>query len=84
MFGLEDSPGGKKKKQEDFIFDLEAEMRDMKNFREMKLELEAKIQKIKTALRSGENKETFDTLGVLLHGYSSLLKVLSRAAKTSK
>jgi hypothetical protein len=29
-------------------------------------------------LRSGENKEEFDKFGLLLHGYTSLLKVMAR------
>lgn len=82
MFGLEDSSVGKKKgKKGDFTFDLEKDMKNLKKFREVTSTIQGRVDKIKTLLRSGENKESFDTLGVLLHGYQSLAKVLSRAVK---
>lgn len=75
MFGLEDQ---KKKKIEPFVFDLEKELKDPKRYREIKQKVEERIQAIKTALKSGESKEEFDKLGMLLHGYTSLLKVMAR------
>jgi hypothetical protein len=39
---------------------------------------EAKIQEIKTQLREGAKGPELDQLGVLLHGYTALQKVLSR------
>lgn len=77
MFGLEDQ---KKKKVEDFLFELEKELKVLKKHQEIKKKVEERIQKIKDVLRSGENKEEFDKYGVLLHGYTSLLKVMSRFA----
>jgi hypothetical protein len=81
MFGLEGGSGSKKKKKDNFVFDLEKDMKNPALFRKTKDSLETKIHKIKAALRSGENKDAFDTLGVLLHGYSSAMKVVSRASK---
>lgn len=75
MFGLEDQ---KKKKTEEFTFDLEKDLKAPKKNQELKKQLEAKIQRLKEVLRGGENKEEFDKFGVLLHGYTSLLKVMSR------
>lgn len=75
MFGLENQ---KKKKIEPFVFDLEKEWKDAKMHREMKQRVENRIQRIKAILKSGERKEEFDQFGVLLHGYTSLLKVMSR------
>lgn len=75
MFGLEDQ---KKKKNEEFTFDLEKEFKTAKKNQELKKKIEAKIQRLKEVLRGGENKEEFDKFGVLLHGYTSLLKVMSR------
>lgn len=75
MFGLEDQ---KKKKNEEFIFDLEKELKASKKNQELKKTIEANIQRLKEVLRGGENKEEFDKFGVLLHGYTSLLKVMSR------
>jgi hypothetical protein len=75
MFGLENQ---KKKKFEPFVFDLEKEWKDAKKHRENKERIEGRIQRIKTILKSGERKEEFDEFGVMLHGYTSLLKVMAR------
>lgn len=75
MFGLEDQ---KKKKLEPFVFDLEKELKDAKHYKELKQKVEDRIQRIKAILKSGESKEEFDKLGMLLHGYTSLLKVMAR------
>lgn len=75
MFGLEDQ---KKKKFEPFVFDLEKEWKDPAKYRAAKQKLEERIQEIKTFLKSGESKEEFDSCGILLHGYTSLLKVMAR------
>lgn len=75
MFGLENQ---KKKKTEDFVFELEKELKNGKKHQELKKRIEGQIQKIKEVLRSGESKEEFDQFGILLHGYTSLLKVMAR------
>jgi len=76
MFGLENQK--KKKVVEEFVFDLEKELKVSKKQKELKDKVENRIQEIKEVLRSGENKEDFDKFGVLLHGYTSLLKVIAR------
>lgn len=76
MFGLE---GQKKKKQnEDFVFELEKDLKSSNKHQELRKKTEEKIQKIKVALHTGQNQEEFDQYGTLLHGYTSLLKVLAR------
>jgi len=75
MFGLENQ---KKKKNEDFVFELENELKNSKSHQELKKWIESQIQKIKEVLRGGESKEEFDQFGMLLHGYTSLLKVMAR------
>lgn len=75
MFGLE---GQKKKKTEEFQFDLEKDFKDPKVWKELKKKIEDRIQTVKEHLRSGEGKEEFDQFGQLLHGYTSLVKVMSR------
>lgn len=75
MFGLEDQ---KKGQPEEFVFELEQELQDPKKRKEIKELVESRIQKIKEALRSGEDKENFDEYGILLHGYNAILKVISR------
>lgn len=76
MFGLEDQQ--RKKKVQPFIFEVEKEWKDAKKYGETKATIEAHIQSLKNALKSGEGKENFDQLGLLLHGYTSLLKVMAR------
>ncbi len=75
MFGLEDQ---KKKPGQEFVFELERDLRDSKKHKEVKARVEGQIQAIKKQLRGGSEKEDFDQYGVLLHGYTSLLKVMSR------
>lgn len=76
MFGLEKQK--KQKKAEEFIFDLEKDLKVSKKHKELKKLAEDRIQEIKQVLRGGDNKEDFDRFGVLLHGYTSLLKVMAR------
>lgn len=76
MFGLENQK--KNKKSQEFIFDLENDLKNNKKHKEIKKAVEAKIQRIKEILRSGEEKGEFDQFGALLHGYTSLLKVMAR------
>lgn len=78
MFGLENQ---KKKKAEPFVFDLEKDLKDAKKYKDLKQKVEARIQEVKSVLKSGEQKESFDKIGVLLHGYTSLLKVMARCLK---
>lgn len=76
MFGLESQK--KKKKVEEFVFELEKEFKNPKIQQEVKAKVEKRIQKIKEILRGGDNKEEFDRFGVILHGYTSVLKVMAR------
>jgi len=80
MFGLEKQK--KKTKLEEFVFDLEKELKIVKKHRELKKKVEERIQSIKELLRTGENKDEFDQYGVLLHGYTSLMKVIARFKPT--
>ena len=75
MFGLENQ---KKKKEEEFFFELEKELQDQTFFNKTKSRVEERIMLIKNRLRGGQGKEEFDKLGQLLHGYSSLVKVINR------
>lgn len=76
MFGLEKQK--KQKTVEEFVFDLEKELKLAKRHKELKKRAEERIQQIKEVLRGGDNKEDFDRFGILLHGYTSLLKVMAR------
>jgi helix-turn-helix protein len=81
MFGLEEQK--KKKKPGEFVFDLEKDLKSSKKQRERTAHIEAQIGRLKAILRAGEEKDEFDSYGLLLHGYTSALKVLERLA-TSK
>lgn len=76
MFGLENQK--KKRPTEEFVFELEKDLKDSKKHKDIKQRVENQIQGIKEVLRSGENKDEFDKFGALLHGYTSLLKVMAR------
>lgn len=75
MYGLE------KKPKHAFEFDLEKDLKkDPSKARELLQMTETKIQAIKSQLREGAKGPELDQLGVLLHGYTALQKVLSRLA----
>jgi len=79
MFGME-SKADKNK----FDFDLEREIKkDPANGKKIIENVGTRIQEIKTHLREGkqESKE-LDELGVILHGYTALKKVLSRVVES--
>ncbi len=75
MYGLE-------KKKEKFAFDLEKEIKEKPTRgKEILKKVEDRIQEIKKLLREGQNEKEFDNLGVLLHGYAALQKVIRKVAK---
>jgi hypothetical protein len=77
MFGLEGQR--KKKKHEEFVFDLEKELLKIKSHEEIYKKVLDRMQRLKTALQTGESdKQEFDRMGVMVLGYASLLKVVSR------
>ncbi|HAZ15308.1 MAG: hypothetical protein A2Y28_00440 [Chlamydiae bacterium GWC2_50_10] len=74
MYGLE------KSKQRAFVpFDLEKELKaDPKKAQQTLSQIESSINEIKNALRGGSSTENVDQLGILLHGYTALQRVLKR------
>lgn len=76
MFGLE------KQERKIFEFDLEKELKsDPERKKTLIKEVETMIQEIKSQLRTGTEVGDFDEYGVLLHGYSALLKVLNKISQ---
>ena len=76
MYGLEDS------KKKPFAFDLENDLKkNSKMAKEVFDKIDASINEIKTSLRKGEKSADFENLGMILHGYTALQKVLKRAIK---
>jgi hypothetical protein len=75
MFGLE------KKGKTLFEFDLEKELKgNPSKTKDLLKTVENRIQEIKNTLRQGTESEDFDKLGILLHGYAALQKVLTKVA----
>jgi hypothetical protein len=78
MYGLEKG----KKGGEKFMFDLERDVKDRPGYaKELLSKAEKRMHEIKQALREGAGEKDFDKLGVLLHGYTSLQKVLKKMTK---
>jgi len=80
MFGL----GGDKKKQKEFEFDVEVEAKSPQKGRELKDYIINRTREVKNVLRSGEDQSNFDQYGVLLLGYTSLQKVITRVNTKKK
>jgi Family of unknown function (DUF5398) len=76
MFGLENQK--KKKPNEEFFFELEKEFKIPVKLKEIKEKLEDRVHRLKEAMRTGEDQEEFDRFGLLLNGYSAVVKVMAR------
>lgn len=77
MYGLEE-----KEKREKFVFELEKRIKnEPQHLKDLLAKAEKRIAEIKKLLREGANEKDFDRLGVLLHGYAALQKVLKKAGK---
>jgi len=77
MYGLEKNP------KEKFNFDLEVDIsQNPKKAKEMMKMIENNISNIKRDLKKGDKPEKLDKLGVLLQGYMSLSKVLTKVQRT--
>ncbi len=78
MFGLE-----KGKKRVFMEFDLEKELKqDPKKAKERLSDVQSKIANLKTELRKGSKSKELEQLGLLLHGYTALQRVLTRVGKS--
>jgi hypothetical protein len=78
MYGLE------KKGKAPFEFQLEEELRhDPSKIKKLLKTVEERIHEIKHLLRQGASSEDFDNLGVMLHGYAALQKILNKLATKS-
>lgn len=81
MFGLEE----KEKEKKLFEFDLELELKNNPDRKaELSKEAEDAVSEIKSLLRTGTDTSDYDDYGVLLHGYSALLKTLNRISPVKK
>jgi HPt (histidine-containing phosphotransfer) domain-containing protein len=77
MFGME-----KGKEKGKHMFDLELEISEHpERSKELLAKAEKRIHEIKTELREGAGEKDFDKLGILLHGYTALQKVIKKIGK---
>ncbi len=73
MYGLE------KKDKGLFEFDLEKDLKSHPSkAKQLLKKVEDRIHEIKNTLRQGTESEDYDKLGILLHGYAALQKVLTK------
>jgi transcription termination factor NusB len=76
MFGLE------KEKEENkniFEFDLEKDLKtDPEMAKKILKNIESQVQELKKKLREGFESKDFDQLGMILHAYNALQKVVNR------
>lgn len=77
MFGMEKNKDGKKK-TDDYLYDLEKDLKDGTNMRQFKQKTDERVQTLKSMLRQGEDKKQFDDAQVLLHAYLAMQKVVQR------
>ncbi len=76
MYGLEKKPGDK------FAFDLEKKIKETPTHgKELLDRAQLRMSELKKQLREGASEKDFDKLGVLLHGYAALQRVLKKIAK---
>ena len=68
MFGLESQK--KKKPNDEFIFELEKDLKNPVKHQAIKQKVEEKLQKIKEVLRSGDDQNKFEP-------FVQLMKILS-------
>lgn len=76
MFGLED--GKNKKKNEEFVFDIEKELQDAVKKTAYIKQVQTRMLKLKEILHAGVDQKSLKHISVLLEGYSALFKVISR------
>lgn len=72
---------GKKAKIQEWNFDLENDLKTPEGMKKTKAQIEEAIATLKTLLRAGGDKKTFDDAQTLLHGYLAVQKVIARVGK---
>ena len=74
MFGMEEQKD--KEGVESFVFELEQDLTNAEKRKEIQQHIIAKMQKVKSLLRDGEDQEVFDRLGTVLYGYMAAQSVI--------
>ena len=70
--------GDSKQSMTDYAFDLEEDLKDVAKLRAMEEKIRTRIQDLKKNLRSGGDKQTFDQVQTVLHGYEAMQRVIER------
>jgi hypothetical protein len=79
MFGMEQEK--RRKGRDQYSFDLENELKEPGKLRAYKEHIQEQMNQLKSMLRKGEDKKSFDRMQVLLQGYLACQKVLQRTEK---
>lgn len=80
MFGF-NKKGKEKESKPFFEFPLEKDIQDSDKLEAMMESAEKQISILKKAIQEGAKPEEYEKLGILLHGYSALLKVFNKTPK---
>jgi hypothetical protein len=77
MFGMKSG----KNNPMNFEYELEKEFKNEEKQKQKLKEIEQKIFDLKSKLRQGINPEDFESVGALINGYASFLKIASNIKK---
>ncbi len=80
MFGF-NKKGKEQEAKPFFEFPLEKDIQNPDKLKEMMEATEQQILVLKKAIQEGAKPEEYEKLGILLHGYSALLKIFNKAPK---
>ncbi|MCH9811412.1 DUF5398 family protein [bacterium] len=83
MFGF-NKKGKEKEPKAFFEFPLEQDIQNPEKLKVMMDSAEKQILILKKAIQEGAKPEEYEKLGTLLHGYSALMKIFSKAPKKNK
>jgi hypothetical protein len=76
MFGIK--KGSSQDSKDNYLFDLELELKEPGQMRAKKEQIETRIAQLKALLRVGGEKQIFDQAQTLLHAYLAIQKVFER------
>lgn len=80
MFGLEKAANKKQADKDKDLYDFEVRVRNLAERRKLTTHIKNQSQRLKEALRKGENQEEYDQLGLLLLAYLALDKLVEKIA----
>jgi hypothetical protein len=78
MFGMENAAKPKTKNHQ---YLLEQDLEQPSKRKEILTLVDERLVQLKNSIRSGSDKQSFDNLNIILQGYVSLKRVLSKITK---